>query len=258
MKGLIIILFLTLTGCYEEIQIQPEQDSCTQYLGSGEVREAPQTAFLFAGQSNMVGLGKASDLSEEQRASLANVVYWTGSQWETYKPAENFGPDLFFLIAWSQNHPTETVGAIKCAVGATSMTDWSPDQWLYQLAIKTYRNAGSPPVIAVLWDQGESDADGRNDNYQVYPQMLETLITAFRRDTGFAPFLIGETQYPAARYIQTIQDGQKYVATIWHTQSVRLVDTTGFTLGSDALHFSTAGQVSLGNAFYSQYSAVTN
>jgi hypothetical protein len=253
-RMLILSLLLILSGCGSNGNTMPAQTGYTSAPGNGVTLSAPSSVFLVEGQSNAQGRGVTAELPLPEQQEIPNVMSWVYDHWETYKPADSFGPDLFFARQWAADHPGEYVGIVKCAVGATSMTEWSPGAWLYDLCLKVYRDAGSLPIRAVIWDQGESDANGHNGNVGMYAQLMVNMIHQLRKDTNqVMPFVFGETQFPDAEFIGMLQQAQ-YALSI-QTVEPRVCEamTDGLTQWADRLHFDTAGQIGLGTVLYQRY-----
>lgn len=121
-----------------------------------------------------------------------------------YVERDFFGPELSFLWRYKQDHPGERIAAIKCAVGGTSIEDWSAPfggMWLAckdmieqakgRLAGEEYEWAGT------VWMHGES---GALDPYkflnptpgQEYSDKLRTFLSALRGITSpQMPVLVG-------------------------------------------------------------------
>lgn len=219
-------------------------DYCTPLgnSGAGDIRESPSSVYIFAGQSNMVGLGQTpASLNGE----INNVVIWEGNHWETFKPGKCFGPELQFAIDWSQNHPNETVGFIKYAVGGTSMKDWELGNPLSIILLSDYVNSGNLPVKAILWDQGEADTTSQ-DLATHYAYRIESFISGWQSLTG-APFIFGETISKQYSYWDYINVEQTNISS-W--PNVTMIDTSDLTLWGDNLHFDTNSQLELGHRFY--------
>lgn len=255
---------LLLAGCKDKAVSLPITTPDCSVTGAGDLRPAPSAIFIFAGQSNMHGLGETKAVSPEYQAAVPNVLVWVRDHWETYKPEWHFGPELAFMHQWSKDHPTETVGIIKCAIGGTSMADWQPN-WtaraagnpqfgsLYQLLLDIYNTAGRLPVNAIIWDQGEFDAGGYSFASQ-YASRFNAFIRSLRADVagmGIIPFVFGQTQYPGSLYISAIQDAQFDVSQA--NQSVCESMTGDFPLLADRLHFSSEGQLMLGTSLYTAF-----
>lgn len=89
--------------------------------------------YLFGGQSNMQGLGKLSELSEQQLTAPVNVFYWNHSEgsFEPYHPsttvtasAGEFGPELAFAHAVS--NPNRKSYIVKYAASGMPLDSaWS-------------------------------------------------------------------------------------------------------------------------------------
>lgn len=213
----------------------------------------------------MVGAGQTTQLTDT--SPVPNVEIWVTDHWETYQPTDgNFGPEYAFARSWSAAHPSETIGIVKYAVVGTCMTDWEP-AWsindpahpqygsLYQALLFVYKAAGSLPVQAVLWDQGECDST-LYDMATAYQSRTQALISQLRVDLKYTspalPFVFGETQYPAAPYIGYIQNAQMQIS--MSNTAVCEVNTDGFPVWPDGLHFDNQGQIDLGDSMYLIYS----
>lgn len=266
MKNLMLVIFVMpfLYACSDD-QIIPVTPDCS-VTGAGDIRSAPESIFVFSGQSNMQGQASTDQLYVEYKNPIQNVVIWSKDHWETYQPGQGtFGPDVSFLHAWSIEHPNETIGIMKCAIGATSITDWDPNyspmfavnpQYgsLYKHLIDVYKAAGSLPVKGFIWSQGESDSMD-SDLMRGYFNRLQSFIAHIRidmvGDNGIIPFIIGETKYPEAKYISVIQESQQYAADM--ISLVCKSETDYLTLNSDNLHFDAIGQIGFGEGLYSTW-----
>ncbi len=77
-------------------------------------------------------------------------------------------------------------GVIPCAVGGTSMIDWSPDAEnpglpLYAVMLRRFKAAGGH-VRGLYWDQGESECN--KEGIEKYVTRMQYLVSCLRRDTG--------------------------------------------------------------------------
>jgi hypothetical protein len=153
--------------------------------------------FLLAGQSNMDGRAKASNLSlndkERLRKAQNNVTLYynfsEGKPLDTTKVAIHtakkfgadylFGPELFFGIEMSEKYPEHKIILIKRSRGGMSLYGaWNPDWTLEKATLikeekqpKLYREfvgytkkvlssleKDSYELCGMLWVQGESDS----------------------------------------------------------------------------------------------------
>ena len=117
------------------------------------------------------------------------------------------------------------VGFVACGIGATSVREWLPKgttfpnpptiesrvtklpdgQWAsngaaYDAFIARMRPLGPNGFRAVLWHQGESDANQKDTTRtlagKLYREYLEKIIRDSRRDAGFeAPWFVAQASY---------------------------------------------------------------
>ncbi len=192
--------------------------STVEHVGIGEV-------FVVAGQSNSANHG-----GEKQETKTGIVAAFDGKRWQLARDPQpgasgsggSFMPPFGDAIAERFHVP---VGIIACGVGASSVREWLPKgatfpnpptltghvgqrpdgQWesngeLYAAFTNRMKQAGPRGFRAVLWHQGESDANQsdatrtlRGDLYRKY---LEKLIHDSRRDIGWkAPWFVAQASY---------------------------------------------------------------
>ena len=230
--------------------------------------------FLLGGQSNADGRGDAAGLptTPVNLQEPQDDVDFYESSLTTLRPlGGQFGPE----ITWGRGLAdsladgfTTRVAILKYAVGGTSLeVDWKAggdgttngDGARY----KTFQNtvtaglaglASAYPhatitVEGMLWVQGERDAKGGyGDNYQAN-------LTAFVADVRatYGPGLLfmvsrlssDQTNIPALP-LATVRAAQDAVATA--DPLTALVDTDGFGMKTDNLHFDALGQQQIGKA----------
>src|SRR5262245_20897388 len=175
--------------------------------------------FVFAGQSNAVGVDTLDELRADQLAPQPNVLFYgpneSGNIWGPLTPSStspnlidglnraggSFGPEISTGKTISNVLGGALVAEVKLAVGATALFDrWNPasgdmyhnmvarvNQSIADLQTQLGR-AGY--VAGFFWMQGESDAIAlRND----YAENLRNFIAAVRRDVNNPnlPFVFG-------------------------------------------------------------------
>ncbi|WP_157663300.1 sialate O-acetylesterase [Polaribacter sp. SA4-12] len=177
--------------------------------------------FLLAGQSNMDGRAKASDLSEidKQRLKKAQknvTLYYNfdeGKPLDSTKVAKHtskkfradylFGPELFFGIKMSEKYPDHKILLIKRSRGGMSLYGaWNPDWSLEKATLmkeqkqpklyaefidyskKTLANLTDYELCGMLWVQGETDSGKRFGPKPAneYEVNLKNLISSARKD----------------------------------------------------------------------------
>ncbi len=220
--------------------------------------EEPLTAFVFAGQSNMVGKrSEASDLPTKYRGEQSSVLIFTGEKWEPYRaglgqPA-GFGPEVSaaFDLSVALGKP---IGIIKHSVGGTNLAlQWNParaDNLYAALKKKVAAASKSRPidVIGAFWMQGGADARSE-EMANAYSANLDALIAVMRKDfkSPDMPFVAGRTtsamakphpRYPAAAIVLAAQKKER--------EHYTSIGTSDITKGPDRIHYDTPGIATLG------------
>lgn len=188
------------------------------HVGIGEV-------FVIAGQSNSANHGEEKQLPKTDR-----VVAFDGTAWRLAADPQpgasgqggSFLPPFADAVVAKENVP---VGIIACGIGATSVREWLPKgttfpnpptiesrvqklpsgQWAskgeaYAMFVARMRSVGAHGFRAVLWHQGESDANQKDATRtlpgKLYREYLERLIRDSRRDIGWdAPWFVAQASY---------------------------------------------------------------
>ncbi|MFO0840828.1 MAG: sialate O-acetylesterase [Gemmataceae bacterium] len=188
------------------------------HVGVGEV-------FVVAGQSNAANHG-----AEKQIARTGRVAAFDGPRWQPANDpqpgASGTGGSLLppFGDAIAERFGVP-VGLVACGVGATSVREWLPKgatfpspptlegrvrkradgRWeskgeLYAAMCDRMRQLGPRGFRAVLWHQGESDANQKDPTRtlpgKAYREYLERLIRDTRKEIGWeAPWFVARVSY---------------------------------------------------------------
>lgn len=189
-----------------------------EHVGVGEV-------FVVAGQSNSANHG-----AERQTSGTRRVASFDGTAWRLADDPQpgatgtggSFMPPLGDTMAERLGVP---VGFIPCGIGATSVREWLPKgttfptpptiesrvtktsagTWAsngeaYANLVNSMKSVGQRGFRAVLWHQGESDANQKDASRTLpgplYGQYLEKLIRESRRGIGWeAPWFVAQASY---------------------------------------------------------------
>ena len=189
-----------------------------QYVGVGEV-------FVVAGQSNAANHGE-----ERQTPQTGRVAVFDGTHWRLAADPQpgasgsggSFLPPFGDAVAERCNVP---VGLIACGIGATSVREWLPKgsrfpnpptiearvkklangEWeslgeAFEMLARRMQSLGPHGFRAVLWHQGESDANQRDPTRtlagSLYREYLERIIRESRRAIGWeAPWFVAQVSY---------------------------------------------------------------
>lgn len=189
-----------------------------EHVGVGEV-------FVVAGQSNSANHGE-----ERQQTQTGLVAACRNGKWQLANDPQpgasgdggSFIPPFGDAMARRFKVP---VGIIAAGVGATSVREWLPrgtrfpnpptltgnvtqlasGEWeskgtLFENLVTRMKEAGPRGFRAVLWHQGESDANQRDASRtlpgNLYRLMLEQLIRNARRAVGWEfPWFVAQVSY---------------------------------------------------------------
>ncbi|MEO8352444.1 MAG: sialate O-acetylesterase, partial [Chthoniobacteraceae bacterium] len=193
-------------------------EAVIEHVGIGEV-------FVVAGQSNSANHGE-----EKQRTQTGRVATFDGQRWQLANDPQpgasgqggSFLPPFGDAIAQRFNVP---VGFIACGIGATSVREWLPRDTLFpnpptridrvrlfpsggwkskgeafEIFWRRMKAMGPNGFRAMLWHQGESDANQRNPARtlpgDLYREYLEKIIRESRREIGWeAPWFVAQVSY---------------------------------------------------------------
>jgi hypothetical protein len=193
-------------------------ESSVEHVGMGEV-------FVVAGQSNSANYGE-----EKQRTKTGRVASFVGPGWQLANDPQpgasggsgSFMPPFGDAIAERFHVP---VGIVACGIGATSVREWLPKgttfpnpptiegrvaklpngTWeskgeAFEMFTDRVQQFGSRGFRAVLWHQGESDANQRDSTRtlpgNLYREYLEKVIHDSGHMIGWdAPWFVAQVSY---------------------------------------------------------------
>ncbi len=248
------------------------------HVGAGEI-------FVIAGQSNSANFGEA--LTSPQSGMVVN---FDGKSW---RPAADPQPGAdgsggSFIPTFgdlTNKYFGVPVAVITCGSGGTSVREWQPQgttftkpptregntlrnddgTWmsngrLYNQLVSRMKELGTNGFRAVLWHQGESDANQADPNRTLtekeYRSMLENLIVTSRKDIGWqAPWMVAQVSYhspeqPSSNPIRAAQ------ASLWKDGiALQGPDSDSLTgshrdQGGRGIHLSKQGLVRHGTLWY--------
>ena len=193
-------------------------ESTVGHVGVGEV-------FVVAGQSNSANHGE-----EKQKTATGLVAAFDGEHWRLANDPQpgasggggSFMPPLGDALAVRFKVP---VGFVPCGIGATSVREWLPagarfpnpptlvgrvrplpeGEWesngqAFATLTGRMKKLGRNGFRAVLWHQGESDANQKDSSRtlpgDLYRKYLEQVIRDSRREIGWeAPWFVAQVSY---------------------------------------------------------------
>jgi len=188
------------------------------HVGVGEV-------FVVAGQSNSANHGE-----EKLRTETGLVAAFDGRGWQLARDPQpgasgrggSFLPPFGDAMAERFKVP---VGLVACGIGATSVREWLPQgstfpnpptlvgrvrqlpsgEWeskgdAFSMFTARMKQLGPRGFRAVLWHQGESDANQKDPTRtlpgDLYRKYLEQLIRESRREIGWeSPWFVAQVSY---------------------------------------------------------------
>jgi hypothetical protein len=188
------------------------------HVGIGEV-------FVVAGQSNSANHGE-----EKLTPQTGRVAAFDGTKWQVANDPQpgasgeggSFIPAFGDAVVEKLNVP---VGIVSCGIGATSVREWLPkgsrfpnpptlvsrvqqlpsgdwasDGAAFEVLTCRMKQLGPDGFRAVLWHQGESDANQQDPTRtlsgKLYRESLEKLIRASRLAIGWnAPWFVAQVSY---------------------------------------------------------------
>lgn len=258
--------------------------SCVPYALGEAVEVFVGDVFILAGQSNMEGVGDLVDVEEPspfvrnfQSCELWDLaeepLHWLNESprgvhralWgmpplegdpEPRDPnrPKGAGLGLPFGKRWHERTGVP-VGLVPCAHGGTSMSQWSPalkdkgGDSLYGATVLRHEKVGGK-VAAILWYQGESDANPVDA--PLYLGRMQELIAAFRSDFNQPelPFYfvqLGRFAIPSEAQGDAswslVRESQRQLQSL--VPNTAMVSAVDLDL-DDAIHISTAGLKRLG------------
>jgi hypothetical protein len=200
---------------------------------SAHAADKPIKTFICAGQSNMVGWGDSTKLSDALRTGNDRVLMFEDGKWQPLRPHEpafggqkkagltefHFGPEIAFGHEMAKSWPDETIGIIKFSIGGTSLLAWKPD-WskedadrvgqgrhgsLYKKLMEKVEQASKGrdiEIVGFLWLQGGGDMKNV-DVAKEYLDNLKSLVAAVRRATAESdlPFIYGTVRNSDAGFL---------------------------------------------------------
>ena len=240
--------------------------------------------YVVAGQSNSSNHGQTKQNPQSGLVSGFDGKHWqaandpqpgaSGGQGSFMPPFGDAMVDKFKVPA----------GIVACGIGATSVREWLPKgtkfpnpptleghvrklpdgEWeskgdIYEMFTARMKQMGPNGFRAVLWHQGESDADQPDPKRTLigkpYRQFLEQLIKDSRREIGWdAPWVVALVSSHGGEGVPALRDAQK---SLWDDGIAVEGPDSDALRGDlrDGVHFSGKGLQKHGQAWAEKVSA---
>lgn len=232
---------------------------------SQEEKEKPYI-ILMGGQSNMVGQGKAAEIENKDVPDNFKFYHFKKNSVSS-KLLKRFGPEVGVWEKLNKKFPDKDFIIIKYAIGGSSMFDWSADYDAEKADITGHLEYGNMfetfvqnidsiidkkegQFLALLWMQGERDAKIPEAAKQ-YHENFSAFIAAMRNRTATKnlPIVFGLVNPDPERYpaLGEVQTAQRSIAS--EIEDVYLIETSELDKWDDEIHYSTSGQLDLGEKF---------
>ncbi|KAJ3678465.1 hypothetical protein LUZ60_002268 [Juncus effusus] len=260
-----LLLFLTISHLQPSLSLpKPNHHS--------KLSEPKKLIFILAGQSNMAGRGGVREnhwdhfVPPESQPNQAIQRLSRAECWEEAREPLDWdidvnktcgvGPGMAFANSISNSAKQAgwgVIGLVPCAVGGTSILQWTRGTILYNQMISRANRAltaGGGTIGAVLWYQGESDTVKKEDA-ELYFTRFERFISDVRMDLNLPnlPYIQVGLASGEGPYVEIVRKAQKEIK----LPNVKYVDAMGLKLENDHLHLTTKSQVQLGKMLARSY-----
>ena len=222
---------------------------------------AKERVFVLAGQSNMMGRGKINDLPLAYRHTPSNVRYFSQGREHPLAKFAYFGPEIGLAHALARAFPRDEIILVKQAASGSLIGQWQPGEPLYKGLLRQvgFVHDAYPAfrqVDAIVWMQGESDAQSELPVARQYGSRLQRLVGQLRHDLDSPDslFVYGQTSvnHPAFQ-AATAAVRQQQEAAQRSLANVLMVSTEQLGRLADGIHYDAAGQLELGRRFAQAY-----
>ena len=268
MKQLFILLVISFSiSCNRKIAERTAYFPKQTDMAAANENKENIWVFIMAGQSNMAGRGlvEAKDTVVNKRVlsiNKAGQIIFAKEPLHFYEPTLtgldcglSFGKTLIKKIPRNVS-----ILLLPAAIGGSSISQWLGDS-LYR-NVKLFSNFISKVEIgnkygiikAILWHQGESDANEKN--IPLYEERLSKLFSKFRGVIGNnnLPILIGELGSFSKNLEQFSLINKSIHDYSRQDNYTAVISTAGLKHKGDSLHFNSAGQRMMGKRFAEMYS----
>lgn len=225
---------------------------------------AKDRLIILAGQSNMMGRGKTYELPATYKQTPANIQFFYQGRERKLAQFAYFGPEVSFAHEVARAFPHDNIILVKQAASGSTIKQWQAGQALYKGLLRQVGfatdNKEQQTVDAILWMQGESDAQSSLPVASQYGGQLKQLVDSLRQDlhSPHSLFIFGQTslEHPSSKAsLDTVRQQQDAMQRSLENVSMVTTDKLG-KLG-DGIHLNATGQMELGHRFAKAYISQT-
>ncbi len=217
---------------------------------------AKDRVIVLAGQSNMMGKGKTQELPADYRNMPTNVRYFYQGREHKLAQFALFGPEVSLAHSLARQYPNDRIILVKQAASGSLIQQWQPGEPLYKGLLRQIGFAADDypfnQVDAIVWMQGESDAQSDMQVATQYAGRLMQLVSHLRKDlrSPDSLFVFGEVgvQHPLFKDSIAAVRKQQQLAQERLTNAL-MVSTDGLDNIGDGIHYNAQGQLELGKRF---------
>jgi len=216
--------------------------------------------YVLMGQSNMAGRDTrrlASQIDNPRVLAMTPDGEWVVAR-DPIHPRQGrtepgSGPGMSFAFDMVRADPTITIGLVPCAVGGSPLRRWVKGGDLYAQALGRIKAAaGAGQIKGVLWHQGESDSD-KKQNADTYGARLAGMIKDLRQDLRLPglPIVVGQLGefLPPGKFPHAGSVRAAIKRLPLDLPGVGYADSAGLGDKGDRLHFSAEAEQQLGARF---------
>lgn len=231
----------------------------TLYLTSTSLW-AKDHLIVLAGQSNMMGRGKTFELPATYKQTPPNVQFFYQGRERKLAQFAYFGPEVSFAQEVARAFPNDNIILVKQAASGSRIKQWQPGQSLYKGLLRQVGFATDSTknkrIDAILWMQGESDAQSNVSIASQYGGQLKQLVGGLRKDLNSPSslFIFGQTNldHPASKAsLEAVRQQQSAMQKI--LANAYMVNTDKLGKLNDGIHLNAHGQMELGRRFAKAY-----
>ncbi len=231
----------------------------TLYLTSANLC-AKDRLIILAGQSNMMGRGKTFELPATYKQTPSNVQFFYQGRERKLAQFAYFGPEVSFAQDVARAFPNDNIILIKQAASGSRIKQWQPGQSLYKGLLRQVGfatdSAKSKQVDAIVWMQGESDAQSNISIASQYGNQLKQLVDGLRKDLDSpnSLFIFGQTSldHPSSQAsLEAVRQQQNAMQKV--LGNANMVNTDKLGKLHDGIHLNAHGQMELGRRFAKAY-----